>query len=130
LQGADDHDAPVRAKAVLIDPVAMTVVWMNESGLQDLSGEEDSVLGLPVEQAMPMAEMLGLPAALRTVADTGVAQHLRTGLVSTVKGSVEIVTSVYRLPDGELLVVTENAWQPLQRSTGGSALRPGHRRTR
>lgn len=130
MQDAAERDTPLRAKAVLIDPASMTVAWMNASALKDLSGREDSVLGLPVEQAVPMAEMLGLPEALRTAAETGVAQHLRTDLVSTAKGSVEIVTSVYRLPDGKLLVLTENAWQPLHKPTGGNAPGRAGRRTR
>lgn len=130
-QDAGELNIPVKAKAVLIDPTSMTVLWMNESARQDITVVgSDSVAGTTVDQAIPMAEMLGLPEALRAVADTGVGQHLRANLVSTTKGSVAIVTSVYRLPGAMLLVLTENAWQPAHGETGASAPRRSGRRAR
>jgi len=117
---------PVKAKAVLVDPVSMTVLWMNESALEDLSDsgiDADGVVGLHVTQAVPMAGLLGLEEALRAAVDTGMPQHVRTGLVSTSKGGVAIVTSVYGLPDGRLLVLTENAWQNTRRDKGATASR-------
>jgi hypothetical protein len=129
VQSADERNDPVKAKAVLVDPQSMTVLWMNESAAQDYSdGESGSQAGVPLDQAVPMAEDLGAPEALRIVADTGVAQHLRTDLVSTSKGSLAIVTSVYRLPDGKLLMLTENAWQPGHGKADGSASRRSSRR--
>lgn len=108
MHTADEQNPPVKAKAVLIDPGSMRVLWMNESASQGLSDRDiDSVSGVPIDQVIPMAEASGVPEALRAVADTGVARHLRTGLVSTAKGSVVIATSIYRLPDGRLLVLTE-----------------------
>lgn len=131
MQKADELNSPVNAKAVLIDPTSMTVVWMNEAARHDAPDvASDSMPGAPIDQAIPMAEMLGLPAALRSVAKTGVAQHLRANLVSTTKGSVAIVTSVYRLPDGMLLVLTESAWQAAHGKADGSATRPSGRRGR
>jgi hypothetical protein len=108
---ADERAAPVKAKAVLIDPQAMTVSWMNEAGAQDFPGAESTLAGTPVERAVPLAELLGVPKALRDAARTGEPRHLHADLVSSAKGSVAIVASVYRLPDGQLLLLMENAFQ-------------------
>ena len=119
MSEADDRDVPVKAKAVLIDPQSMTVVWANEAASDAAPG---SVTGTPPETAVdrfvPMAEALGVPEALRSVAETGVARHLRADLVSMARGSVAMVVSVYRLPDGMLLVLIENAWQMGERKAG------------
>lgn len=130
MQSPDEQDIPVKAKAVLIDPQSMTVVWMNESAAQDLSDGGLSVPGVTIEEALPLGETLGVPAALQSVAETGVVRHLRTNLVSTSKGSMTIATSVYRLPDGMVLVLTENAWQPLRSKAGADGARPQGRRHR
>ena len=126
----DEQDVPVKAKVVLIDPHAMAVVWMNESAAQGLSDVGLTVPGVTIEQALPLGETLGVPEALRSVAETGVARHLRTNLVSTSQGSMAIATSVYRLPDGMVLVVTENAWQPLHNKPGVDGTRRQGRRQR
>jgi len=124
VRHTDEDSVPVNAKAVLIDPDSMTVLWMNESALQDCPDlVSESVAGTPVDQAVPMAEILGLPQALHAVAATGVPGHLHTNLVSTAKGSMEIVSSIYRLPDGTLLLLTEHAWQAGRGRTGESASR-------
>ena len=119
MSEAGDHDVPVKAKAVLIDPQSMTVVWANEAASD---ADPDSARGTPpgtsVDRLVPMAEALGVPEALRSVADTGVARHLRAGLVSMARGSVAMVVSVYRLPEGMLLVLIENAWQIGARKAG------------
>lgn len=115
---AGDPNAPVKAKAILIDPDSMTVVWMNESASADGSNRTSGAgSGVTVEQVVPMAEALGVVSALRTVAKTGVARHLRAGVISTARGSFGITVSIYRLPDGKLLVLTENAWQAGNRKT-------------
>jgi hypothetical protein len=129
VQSASEHDTPVNAKAVLVDPRSMSVSWMNESADQDYSkGGSDFVPGLPLDQAVPMAESLGLPEAVRSVADTGIPRHAQANLVSTSKGNVAIVTSVYLLPDGMVLMLTENAWQPGHRRSDGSVPKRSRRR--
>jgi hypothetical protein len=111
-----DRDVPVKAKAVLIDPRTMTVVWANEAASEDVLGEAGGALsGTSIGRLVPMAEALGVPEALRSVADTGIARHLHADLVSMARGSVAMVVSVYRLPDGMLLVIIENAWQMAER---------------
>lgn len=105
---------PVKAKAFLVDPATMKVVWMNESAAQDVSCEDMSV-----EKAIPLAEMTGVPGALREVASSGVPRHLRADVISTVRGSMAVVTSVYRLPDGKVLVLSEQAWHSERRGSGG-----------
>lgn len=121
---SDSGNVPVRAKAVLVDADGSTVRWMNESAAADLPDGVGDGAGLPVSEAMPAAEMLGVLDALRVVADTGVPQHLQTDLVSTSKGSMRIATSVHRLPDGDLLVLTENTWRPAEKGARGLRGRP------
>lgn len=109
--GLESRETPVMAKVALVDPATMSVLWLNESAKKDLSDDASAAMpGVPLVDGLPLAETLGLPAALNAVAQDGAPRHLHTDLVSTAKGSMSIATSVYRLPDGQLLVVTENAW--------------------
>jgi hypothetical protein len=127
--GADNgQGTPVRAKAVLVDPASMTVVWMNESASQSAPEAAGAAPRTLIEQVVPMAAAMGVPEALRDVARGGIARHLRADVVSTAKGSMGLVTSVYRLPDGMLLVLTENAWQTGREApVAGAPLRPRRR---
>ncbi len=119
MSESGDRDVPVKAKAVLIDPQSMTVVWANEAASEGDAGEARGMLpGNSIDRLVPMAEALGIPEALRSVAEAGVARHLRADLVSMARGSVAMVVSVYRLPDGMLLVLIENAWQMGERKAG------------
>ena len=120
MPGDDDENAPVKAKAFLIDPVSMTVVWANESAAGDLAEGGGAVA---IERAVPVA---GITEALRAVAETGVPRHLSAGLISSGRGSVSIVASVHRLPDGKLLLLTENAFQARGRGENDAARQ--HRR--
>lgn len=104
-----------KAKAFLIDPETMMVVWMNESASHDAAGAlADIEGGIPVDRAVPMAQDLGMSEAVRAVAETGVSQHLRADLVSMARGSVVLALSVYRLPDMMVLVLAEHAWANAQ----------------
>lgn len=109
MESKDEQKPPVNAKAVLIDPATMSVAWVNDAAAQAFSsrGGSPAVSEIPVEQVVPMP---GAVEALQAVADTGVAKHLRADLISSARGSVAVVTSIYRLPDGMLLVLTENAF--------------------
>lgn len=80
-----------------------------------------------IEALVPMAESLGVREVPRSVADTGVARHLQTKLVSTAQGSVTVVISMYRLPHGQVLLVMENAWQPATKRGGGRPNQKGRR---
>jgi hypothetical protein len=118
-------------KAVLIDPASMTAVWMNEAAAQDLAdADRESVPGLPIDQAVPLAQILGVPEALRAAADTGAAQSLQASLVSTAQGSVAIVASVYCLPDGNLLLLMEHAWRAKHANKSPDSSRGSRRRAR
>jgi hypothetical protein len=130
VQSAEELNGPVEVKAVLVDPRTMTILWMNESASHVVSGRDPGSADVTIGQVLPMAEAMGVPEALREVADTGVARHLRTALVSTVKGSVAIVVSIYRVPDGALLVLAENAWRPAHGATGDGTSPHRRRRTR
>ena len=131
MQNVNEQNPAVRVKAVLIDPASMTAVWMNEAAAQDLAdADRESVSGLPIDQAVPLAQILGVPEALRAAADTGAAQSLQASLVSTAQGSVAIVASVYCLPDGNLLLLMEHAWQAKQPNKSGNPPRASRRRAR
>jgi hypothetical protein len=131
VTSSDKPAGPVSAKAVMIDPESMTVVWMNDAAAQDFSAEgPDAAVGVRVEQAVPLADVLGVPDALRKAADTGETQHVQADLVSTSRGSVTISGSVYRLPHGKLLLLMEHGWQLGTRKDGESSSRRGGRRKR
>lgn len=120
------NPVPVRARLALVDPESMTVVWANEAALEMLS-DDALPAGATIEQIVPMAAAMGVAEALVEVASTGVPRHFQADLVSTGRGNVAMVTSVYRLPDGSLLVATENAWQWTPRDPGESRPRSGRR---
>jgi hypothetical protein len=133
LHGDDAPDTPTRVKAALVDPVTLAVVWASEPISSDASSQDrGSERVIPIEHVVPMAAALGLQDVLRIAADTGVAQHLEADLVSTGRGSMVMVVSVHRMPDGMLLVLAENTWRPGRGKAAGSegAQRPSRRRTR
>jgi len=108
MRDAEENIAPVKAKAILVDPVFLTVLWMDESAQKDIPGNgAGGPPGIPVEKAVPMARVLSLDEALREVSRTGRARHLRKKLVTTSKGGLDFAASVYRLPDGKLLLLME-----------------------
>ena len=124
MRSTDEGDAPVRAKAALVDPASMTVRWTNDPDTCPGPGDPAP----PIAEAVPMAEALGVPEALADVARTGVARHLQADVITTHKGSMALVASVYRLPDGMLLVVSEHTWQPAKgRADASGTRRPGRR---
>lgn len=115
---------PVDARAMLVDPVSLGVVWMNESAARSVPPGEDATLATVV----PLAEELGVPEAVRVVADTGEPRHLHTSLVSTHRGGMAVVISIYRLPDGHVLVITDRTWQaaaPARKTSGRTSRRAG-----
>ena len=100
----------VRARAVLVDPASLAVVWMNEAAAEAVtSGGAPEALALA--EAVPVADGTDVGAVVADVAATGRARHLRTDLVSTGRGAMALVTSVYRLPSGGVLVITEHSWK-------------------
>lgn len=112
MQHSQVKTTHVKAKMALLDPTTFNVVWMNEAAAEGLGNRSiDHPGGAPLERVVPMAEGLGVRDALRQVAETGEPQHVRADIMSTAKGSVAIIGSFYRLPDGMLLMVTEHAWQ-------------------
>lgn len=117
----DEQGAPVRAKAVLVDPETFGVLWTNDPAMP--AGGGGAVLS--IDDVVPMAQGMGVPQALRVVADTGVVQHLGTDLVSTSRGSMALSVSIHRLPDGELLILMDHTWRPAKGGRGGQASRRG-----
>jgi len=126
VHGSPQHDSetPVKAKAVLIDPDSLSVLWTSDAVIEGADAEQPASL----EQAIPMSEMLGLSEALRTVAETGTPAHLSANLVSTGRGAVAYAVSVYRLPDGKLLVLSEHAWHVAEGKKPPTGAKRTHRR--
>lgn len=123
---AQDRTAPARTKAALVDPDSLLVTWTAEHAD---SGEAAAFEPVPIDEVIPLANVLGVPDALIAVRDTGLSQSLQTDLVSTSKGSMSVLVSIHRLPGGELLVLEENAWQP-NRPTPGAPRGRTSRRSR
>jgi len=112
----EESTVNVKAKAILADSASLTVLWMNESALEDLpGGAGKSCLGLPLEKAVPASKLLGIPEAAASAAETGEPRHLRTNLISTARGTMFLAASVYPLPDGKLLLLLEKSWQAEKR---------------
>ena len=124
MTDARQQGSPVKVKAFLVDPADMRVRWLNESAEEGLLHASDE--SLTVEQSVPMAEPLGLVDVIRRVAESGEPEHARTDVISTHRGSMGVGTSVYRLPDGMILVLAEHAWQSTGRNSENAA-RPTRR---
>ncbi|MCE5203299.1 MAG: hypothetical protein LLG24_03680 [Actinomycetia bacterium] len=106
-----DQPLPVKAKALLLAADSDRVVWMNEAASESMSrhwrqGERPSL-----EEAFSMAGPLGLADAVRQVRATGEAVHAQSRVISTRKGAMVVAASVYRLPDGAVLVVSETTFR-------------------
>lgn len=121
---------PVDVKALLLDADSLAVLWMNESARAALVEPPPSINDVALEAVVPMAEELGVRGMLAAVAEDGAARHTRTSLVSTPRGGLSVVISAYRLPDGALLLLVDNAWRPTHKSSPADGSRRPHRRTR
>lgn len=115
MADAREQSTPVKVKAFVVDPAEMRVRWLNESAEEGLLHPSDE--RLTVEQGVPMAQPLGLVDVIRRVAESGEPEHVRTDVISTHRGSMGVVISVYRLPDGLVLVLAEHAWQSTGRNS-------------
>lgn len=114
-----------KVRATLIDPQTMLVVWANEAAAE---GADGFCAGLSAERVIPLRASDEVASAIRSVAEKGAPRHFHADVISTGQGSMALVTSVYRLPDGHVLVLTEDAWRPKPRvpgtgTTGGAAQR-------
>jgi hypothetical protein len=110
----EEHAAPVKAKAVLVDAASLDVLWANESATVDMSSDAAAGEAVTLDRLVPVE---GIMDAAHQVARSGRPAHLRTSLVSMSRGKIAVATSIYRLPDGTLLVLSEYAWQPVKRRT-------------
>lgn len=121
---------PVKAKAVLIDPASMRVLWLNESVAAGL-GVEPGVPAaeVPIEAVVPADGELSPREVLADVAATGRPRHLRADMLANRLGAVAMLTSVYPLPEGMLLVMTESSFLSAP-GEGSPARRSGARRAR
>ena len=102
-----DRESANRAKALLVDPASLEVVWASWAGVEP---------GSHVSSTLPMAEEMGVVEAVQSVAATGIATSRSADMIPTRRGSMALVVSFHRLPDGAVLVLMENAWQHAGRS--------------
>lgn len=112
-----DHESANRAKALLVDPASLKVVWASWAGARR---------GSHLSSTVPMAEEMGVAEAVRAVADTGIIACRSTELISTRRGSMTLVLSFHRLPGGTVLVLMENIWQHAGRSGAPGDGTPPH----
>ncbi len=120
---------PVKTRALVIDPGTMTVLWANEAVTEAPSQAAGTVLGAPAEQAIPLAGRLGIESVVEHVAATGEPFHVHADVIPTRRGSMVLAISVYRLPDGTVLVLAEDSWEHAARQNAGAsgrAARSGH----
>lgn len=131
----DQQGDPVRVKAVMVDAATLSVIWMNESAADSAApamGMSGDVPAMPtLAQAVPMPDAGAFAERVREVASTGHPHHVRTELIAMNRGSMVLVTSVYRLPgDENLLILTEHTWHGTKRAQGEpGSQRPNRRRT-
>jgi hypothetical protein len=112
----DKGNSPVKAKAFLVDPGTLDVLWMNEAAsLEAGAGAGHQEGGIPLEEAFPISKDMGLLEELPAVAESGRPRHLETNLISSKKGDMTVVASAYRLPDGKVLILSDLAWHGKRR---------------
>lgn len=109
---AGQHETPVKVKAALVDPGPMRVVWLNESAAAGLGVEPGATAEVvPIESVVPSSAAGESPReVLAGVAASGQPRHLRADMLASRRGSVAMLTSIYRLPDGMLMVITESTY--------------------
>lgn len=121
----------VKTRAVLIDPVTLTVVWMNEAAARSMLGREAGFTpGMPAEAVVTIAGTHDVTGVIEEVARSGNDAHLSVDLVSTGRGSVTVTTSISQLPGGMLLLLSDNAWQAKAASGEEGAVHRSARRGR
>ena len=120
--------APVRARAIVVDPETMKVLWANEAATGAPSAGA-AVAGGTIEQTFPLAGQLGISDAIARVAASGEPHHVHASVIPTRRGSMVLAISVYRLPEGSVLVLAEDSWDHAAR-TGRDAARRSAREQR
>jgi len=79
----EGRDVPVRAKAIVVDPGTMTVLWANEAAAEAASVGTGVIVGEAVERVISLAEQLALAPAIERVAATGGPYHVRADVIPT-----------------------------------------------
>lgn len=128
MSAAGDTPRPVEARALLVDPVSLVVVWMNEAAAAALPDPTQApAAGVSISSVVPAAERLRIADVVREVALSGEPRHVETDLVASAKGSLTIAISVYRIPSGQVLVIMDNAFSVSGRRASGERRRPSSR---
>jgi hypothetical protein len=118
VSGADEN-APIRTRALVVDPVSMIVLWANEAAHGAAAAGAHA--GAPVDTAVPMAAELGVTDAITRVAATGEPHYARADLIPTRRGSMVRAISLDRLPNGQVLVLMEDVWHHAGKREPGSS---------
>lgn len=118
---SEGRDTPVKTKAIVVDPKTMAVLWANEAAAESPSAGTAAVIGSSVERVVPLAEQLGIVTAIEQVSASGEPYHVHADVIPTRRGSMVLAISVYRLPEGAVLVLIENAWEYAARTGQGES---------
>ncbi|MHB1017817.1 MAG: PAS domain-containing protein [Coriobacteriia bacterium] len=121
MEAIEGRDAPVKTKAIMVDPETMVILWANEAAAESPSVESAGVVGSAVERVVPLAGQLGVVAAIGRVAATGEPYHVHADLIPTRRGSMVLAVSMYRLPEGTVLVLAQNEWEHAGRAEPGES---------
>jgi hypothetical protein len=108
----------------------MAVLWVNDSAEDKAARAAASHEPPSLEDAIPLAQTIGVREAIGEALSSGAPQHLHADLVSTSKGAMALAVSVYLLPGGLALVLAENTWRTeprVSRPGGAQRARRGGR---
>ena len=93
----------------VLDPGDFTVKWHNEYAQRMLPEpyKSQGFTGLRLTDVLPIAHALGATSRLLQVAENGDPHHMATHVVGVGEAGRTVRASAYRLPSGELLLVTD-----------------------
>lgn len=115
MRRADEPPRPVQARVAIVNPHTLEVAWSNDAADHGRGAPQ----GRSLEDVVELTASLALPDAVAAVAADGEPRHRAVDLVSTSRGSVQVLASAYRLPDGNVMVVVEKSWQQGRSGHGG-----------
>ncbi len=100
---------PVPVAMAILNPPALAFQWANEYAYQMFARfTDEEIAGHPITEFLPIQSSPEIERALNNTTDTGEPAHLKGEIVGP-EGVMPIYTSIYRLPDGNLLIVS---WHP------------------
>jgi hypothetical protein len=106
MQGLPEHFEGAPVAALVIDIDTMRVSWHNDLARRFLEGSDRSdLVGTTIDEFIPMAEAVGMNAAVRKVAETGCCEHKTLHVVGDHRRRRTMRASAYRLPSARVLLL-------------------------